>query len=197
MCLFYSWKGCYIGWFLFLFCEEDHDEYETSLAPDPEEILFGSTWLGQDFFPPPSSWRCACFFFFKIRILQSWSPTANDSFPLLARLCAHVSEGGEPELTSAPGQRKEKKARGWRRIIYPVPGHIFHWFRVLSAEQFWWWRYHKCAWGGLNIRALLKLYKTRVWQESVNLQMSLWAGPRGTSAAAVCARRDLDDINFH
>lgn len=69
------------------------------------------------------------FFFFKIRILQSRSPTANDSFPLLARLCAHVSEGAEPQLTSAPGQRKEKKVKGW--------GDIFHWFRAFPPEQFW------------------------------------------------------------
>lgn len=63
--------------------------------------------------------------FFKIRILQSRSPTANDSFPLLAWLCVHVSAGGELDPTSAPGQRKEKKVKGWRRIINPVSGGIF------------------------------------------------------------------------
>lgn len=76
------------------------------------------------------------FFFSKIRILQSRSASANDSFPLLARLCAHVSESGELELTSAPGQRKEKKVKGWRRIIYSVSGDILHWFRAFSPEQF-------------------------------------------------------------
>lgn len=74
--------------------------------------------------------------FFKIRILQSRSATANDSFPLLAWLCVHVSAAGELELTSALGQRKEKKVKGWRRMINPVSGDILHWFRAFP-EEFW------------------------------------------------------------
>lgn len=66
-----------------------------------------------------------CTFVFKIRILQSWSPTANDSFPLLARLCAHVSEGGEPGADQCPGTKKGKEGKGWRKIIYPVSRGTF------------------------------------------------------------------------
>lgn len=62
-----------------------------------------------------------CTFVFKIRILQSWSPTENDSFPLLAQLCSHVSEGGELGADQWPETKKGKEGKGWRRIIYTVP----------------------------------------------------------------------------